>query len=247
MFKRPFDIFATAIALLVLAGCGQSNKQATPETKQTDFPGQITAGGLTSGEVMAKNGTLKAKPDAMGSPVPVTTKASAESAVPTPQQQPQGGGNPAAAQANPEGTPGIPEGSGGTVGGTQLGGTTAPAAATELPPKSSGGSTGAGGDSAASEKAAKEAEAKAKAEQEKKQLAASMDSVAQRWKETAAARGWETESQDSSGETSGTSSMGQTETSAIGLPTVLRSEKLGTAPASEDVKNPAQKPQEPSN
>lgn len=239
MLKRSHCIVASSILLLGLAGCGESQEQAK-ESHQTGFPGQFTAGGLTSGEVMAKNGTLQAKPDAQGSPVfvpakaPAQSQAAPQSAAPSPEQA-RGGSDTGTAQVKTEGTPGIPEGSGGNVSGTEMGGTTPDAAATENPPAPSSSS---GGSSAESEKASKEAEAKAKAEKEKQQLAAAMDRVAQRWQETAAQRGWQTESADSSGGT-GDMNMGQSETSAIGLPTVIRSEKLGTAPPSEDIKQPA--------
>ncbi len=235
MLKQSHRIAASLILLLGLAGCGESQEQAR-ESNQTGFPGQVTAGGLVSGDVMAKNGTLQAKPDAQGSPVFVPAKAPAQSPPAPSSEQARGGSDTGTAQVKTEGTPGIPEGSGGNVSGTEMGGTTPDAAATENPPASSGDSGGSS--SAESEKASKEAEAKAKAEKEKQQLAAAMDRVAQRWQETAAQRGWQTESADSSGGMNGMS-RGQSETSAIGLPTVVRSEKLGTAPPSEDIKQPA--------
>jgi hypothetical protein len=73
---------------LLLAGCGD---HASVERKdgilQTRLPGDVTSGGGTSGEVMARN--------------------QADGAV----------------QPGPAGTPGIPKGAGGNVGGAELGGT----------------------------------------------------------------------------------------------------------------------------
>src|SRR5690606_31111141 len=53
--------------------------------RQTQFPGQVTAGGKTSGQLMQQAGALKDNPD-------------------------------------PEGTPGIPQGSGGNTGGSAMSG-----------------------------------------------------------------------------------------------------------------------------
>ena len=238
MFKQSCKVLASSVVLvLALAGCEQAGEDRS-EVPQTEFPGQVTAGGNTSGAVMAQNGTLKAKSERMGSPVLVPVKA-AESQPPARSDTSTKGAaeNTSAAgtgQQAPEGTPGIPEGAGGNVSGTEMGGTSLGAASSEQPPapQSSGASPEA-------EKAKKDAEAKAKADKEKQQLDAAMNRVAQRWQANASARGWQTETADTSGSLG---TLRQTQTGAIGLPTIVRSEKLGTAPASEDVKQPERDP-----
>lgn len=78
--------------LAVIAGCGKETGDAG--VRQTHFPGQISAGGGSSGEVMAQ---AKQK----------------------------------TAEANPSGTPGIPEGAGGTTSGAAMGGASPGAAASQ--------------------------------------------------------------------------------------------------------------------
>lgn len=228
MSKQHAEILLSLLAALALSAC-DSASEGPRDTPQTKFPGQVSAGGGTGGEVMARNGTLQAKADAQASPVmasPQAVKPANEAAA--------GTGSAAGTGAEkPSGTPGIPGGSEGNVSGTEMGGTTPSAAGTEKqdapkPP-------------ASSEASSKEAQAKAQAEKEKQQLAASMDAVAQRWQSLASARGWQLETGADTG-SSGVSALGETQTSAIGLPTLIRSEKLGTAPPSEDVKDPAQDP-----
>ena len=92
----PTALLSLAL-LTTVAGCG--NRDREQAVNQTGFPGQITAGGGTSGEVMSRSA----------------------------QATTEGG--------NARGTPGIPQGSEGNVGGTAMGGTTggkpAPAAGTK--------------------------------------------------------------------------------------------------------------------
>lgn len=223
MSKTNYSVAFCALLVLAVSACDQNTGEER-ETRQSAFPGQVSAGGGTGGEVMAKNGTLQAKKDPMSSPVEV--KAGAPGGE---NSEASAAGSGADKQA---GTPGIPGGSEGNVGGTAMGGTTPDAAKTEDQPQPK---------PAANDPAAKEAEAKAKAEKEKQQLEASMDAVSQRWRALADARGWQSEAAADSG-SSGASTMQQTQTSAIGLPSVIRSEKLGTAPPSEDVKDPAKEP-----
>lgn len=86
MTRRSRCLGAVA-TLLALAACDASTTRGdAQQARETRFPGTITAGGGTSGEVVAAS---KAK-----------------------------GVNP-----NESGTPGIPKGAEGNVGGTQLGGT----------------------------------------------------------------------------------------------------------------------------
>jgi hypothetical protein len=80
---------ATLLSLVLLtaiAGCG--NRDREQSINQTGFPGQITAGGSSSGEVMARSA----------------------------------GGTTEGGAAR--GTPGIPQGAEGNVGGAAMGGTT---------------------------------------------------------------------------------------------------------------------------
>ena len=83
--------------------------------------------------------------------------------------------------------------------------------------------------------AAKKEQAAAQAEKEKKELAASMEKIASRWRERASANGWETHPQVSTG--------GQAPGGAGNTPPAapIRSEKAGTAPPSSDVKDPEKK------
>ena len=220
MNRQTFPIITALAVLFALSGCDKE----TPEASQTDFPGQLTAGGGTSGEVMAKIGILEAKVDPASSPVLVVAVPPAVVAAPS---APTVAGTEG---PKPAGTPGIPEGAGGTTSGPAMGGTTPAAAGTQ---RMDGVETG----TAELDKAAKEAKAKDLAEKEKRELAASMDDVAARWRANAAARGWTID-----GPSGGASAMPQTQTSAMGLPAFIRSEKLGTVPPSEDVKQPAKDP-----
>lgn len=99
--------------------------------------------------------------------------------------------------------------------------------------------------------AEKKAKADAKAATEKKQLAASMEAVAQRWRTTATERGWTVHSPTPIDAVAGISAEaaldkpsgqpgGKLGEDAAKAP--VRSEKLGTAPDSQDVK-PAAKPE----
>jgi hypothetical protein len=98
--------------------------------------------------------------------------------------------------------------------------------------------------------AAKKQQAAAQAEKEKQELAASMDKIAARWRARAADNGWKThpptpvaavpgigasEAQSSRSGQPG----GRLGDAAADMP--IRSEKSGTAPPSEDVKDPAKK------
>ncbi|WP_194721882.1 hypothetical protein [Noviherbaspirillum malthae] len=83
--------------------------------------------------------------------------------------------------------------------------------------------------------AAKKEQAAAQTEKEKKELTDSMEKIASRWRERAAANGWETHPQ--------VSATGQAPGGA-GAATAappIRSEKAGTAPPSTDVKDPEKK------
>jgi hypothetical protein len=95
--------------------------------------------------------------------------------------------------------------------------------------------------------AKKKADAAAKAEKEKKELAASMEKVASRWRERAEANGWQTHSPtpvdpipgfEASAKQSGPSGQPGGQLGKAAAAAEIRSEKIGTAPLSEDVKKP---------
>lgn len=46
---------AACVALLAAAGCDRGYRDSTAGVRQTKFPGQVTAGGSTSGQVLARN------------------------------------------------------------------------------------------------------------------------------------------------------------------------------------------------
>jgi hypothetical protein len=63
MYKKQIGRFALSLAILAGAtACGKTdgpapNTGVSPNLLQTRFPGQVTAGGGTSGEVLARSGT----------------------------------------------------------------------------------------------------------------------------------------------------------------------------------------------
>ena len=114
-------IALTGFAAITLPGCKRADTAAATGIRQTGFPGQVSAGGETSGRVIAR--TAKAAP---AGPVAATTQAPQEG---TRGQSPTG---------SVAGTPGIPEGSGGTTSGAEMGGTSPSAAATRLAPAPGG-------------------------------------------------------------------------------------------------------------
>lgn len=85
--------------------------------------------------------------------------------------------------------------------------------------------------------AAKKEQAAAQTEKEKKELAASMEKVASRWRERAAVNGWETHPPVSA---TGQAPGGAGAAGNTAAPPI-RSEKAGTAPPSPDVKDPDKK------
>lgn len=228
MINRQATSIVSALVLLAAAsGCDNASQNDMPDARQTEAPGHVTSGGGTSGEVMTKVGVLQPRKDAHSSPILVAIPPEVVAAPTAPAAAGTSG-------PKPSGTPGIPEGAGGTTSGPEMGGTTPAAAGTQ---RMSGVETG----TAELDKAAKEAKAKEAAAKEKQQLEASMERIAARWRAQAEARGWQMQSGEAA-QTSGTAALGQTQTSSMGLPTIIRSEKLGTAPPSEDVKQPARDP-----
>lgn len=98
--------------------------------------------------------------------------------------------------------------------------------------------------------AAKKQQAAEQAEKEKKELAAAMDRIGAYWRKRAAEQGWKTHPPTQVQATAGITASG-TQSGPSGQPggkqgeaaaqMPVRSEKAGTAPPSEDVKDPAKK------
>jgi hypothetical protein len=181
------------VAALLLAACG--DRQAGKDgIRQTGLPGVETAGGHTSGQVIAATATA--------GPV-----------------------NP-----GPAGTPGIPLGSEGNTGGAALGSsmpkTTNIAAATNAP-AGPAVAPATGASAAASAPLSPASAAALEAQQAQLALERVQDRVAAAWRARAATQGF--------------ASAPAAPPAAI----VVRSEKLGTAPPSADVKQPT-KPATPS-
>jgi hypothetical protein len=197
-WKRTVILPAAALALL-LGACDQDRAGADKNLK-TSFPGQVSAGGGTSGEALGRSRTTQAQ--------------------------------------MPAGTPGIPQGNEGNVGGTAMGGTTAAGAATKVPPAASAPAS-------APDPAAAKAKAEAQAALEKQKLAESMETVASHWRKQAAAKGWEAHPQvpvaaakgiGESAAQSGASGQPGGRMGAAAAEAPIRSEKAGTAPPSKDAK-----------
>jgi hypothetical protein len=171
-------------AVLALASCSRDESPL----QESGVPGHVSAGGSTSGEIIAR-----------------AKEASA-----------QGSGGP-------EGTPGIPQGSGGTTGGPNMGGSTKQQAVAGQPGQSPGTAPGD------KQSAAKET-AKAQAERQQQLLAAAMDRAAARWQER--------QGQAGPGDSAQAGDLDASKAAPVQQPP--RSEKHGSVPASEDVKQPRQ-------
>lgn len=147
--KKGTALAAAAWAAVagILGGCDGSGDN---KVKQTGFPGQVSAGGSTSGEVMARASKPANTPDPSGTPgIPqgaggntggaamggTTGSGTITGARPAPAQEGARGQSTAGA---PGGTPGIPEGSGGNTSGAGMGGTTGGAAASQAAPAPAG-------------------------------------------------------------------------------------------------------------
>jgi hypothetical protein len=138
----------------------------------------------------------------------------------------------------PSGTPGIPEGAGGTTSGPAMGGTSPGAAvAGDAPKGKMAGETPTPGPAASAAKPSAAEKAAASAQKEKQELAASMDEVSRRWRAEAAKSGWKTYPAVTHDAVGGiTASGAQEQTRAV--PPPVHSEKSGSAAPSEDVKKP---------
>jgi hypothetical protein len=202
------------LASAVLAGCDGTGSSGSPTARQTKFPGQVSSGGATGGTIMAQA-------DAARAPAAPGEQAGGAAA----GQEAMRGQAP---RGDVSGTPGIPEGAGGTPSGPAMGGTTPAAAATQTPPPASLDPQQA--------EALKKQQAAAQMEKEKLDLAHAMDRVAARWRGRAEQEGRAAPKPVPAEVLPG--SGGQAP-AAGKLP--IRSEKLGTAPLSPDVKDPAEK------
>lgn len=249
MKTRPAFAIVASLVIAAVAGCDNGDNGGNGDepvaggtgSVQTRFPGQVSAGGATSGEIMARTSKVADTRDPSGTPgIPQGSGGNTGGAAMGGTSGAEGG---ATGGLNPPprtgGTPGIPEGAGGTPSGAAMGGTSSGAAASQAEQEKV---------KLTEEQA--EAAKKEKAAKEKQQLAASMDTVAERWRSNAKARGWEISQPTSVQSTSGfdasasqSSASGQPEgrlsEAAADFP--IRSEKHGTAPPSEDAKKPAEK------
>ncbi|TFW09755.1 hypothetical protein E4K72_04360 [Oxalobacteraceae bacterium OM1] len=132
-----FTGFGLLLACAMLAGCDRGGDGAAANTgaRQTHFPGQITAGGSTSGEVLAKNSAQTANM-AGGTPgIPKGSGGNTGGAGNAPTST--SGGETTRGQAPGQGvagTPSIPGGAEGNAGGTAMGGTTPSEASTKTAP-----------------------------------------------------------------------------------------------------------------
>ena len=69
MDNRSAVLLGCCALLLGLAACGSSEQSsASAGVRQTHFPGEITAGGGTSGEVLARAGNAPTAQNASGTP-----------------------------------------------------------------------------------------------------------------------------------------------------------------------------------
>lgn len=211
---------ATVLRLLLSLGLALSAAACSPQQetgsaagasiRQTQFPGQVSAGGATSGQLMSQAGKIKDEPET-------------------------------------EGTPGIPQGSGGNTGGAAMGGEargTSPVegdehqkSANDVAPSPEPANPASNTvaqpqqEAVADEKSEAKRKAEAKAEREKQELEASMDAVTERWRIRAANNDWEPPSPPLVDTTAGVAGQ-----PGSVPPQFMRSEKHGSAPASSDIK-----------
>lgn len=132
-------------SLMLMAGLSACDRNdPTRNVNQTKFPGQVTAGGGTGGEIMARSSAAATKsqpvagtpgiPQGAGGTTGGTATAGSAGATVAPATAGQEGlRGQAPGGTGVAGTPGIPEGAGGTPSGAEMGGTTPGAAATQIP------------------------------------------------------------------------------------------------------------------
>jgi hypothetical protein len=234
-------------ALLMLAGCGDHGGAGSRPVSQaeTHFPGMVTAGGGTSGEVMKQSG------EKVGASMPAGTPGTPRGMEGNTGGTAMGGTTPsgAAAGAAPkgamagerkiEGAPDAAKGSTGEAAPTAgKPGERAQAGAATPQQQIAGQPAPAGKEGAGANPApAAKPDAAAQAEKEKQELAASMDKVAANWRAAAAKNNWTTHPATPVQPAAGIAASAQQPQGASAPPPV-KSEKAGNAPVSEDVKRP---------
>lgn len=183
MSKAKVVLYVVAAGMLLgLPGCDRRT-QSDVGAAQTKFPGQVSAGGGSSGEVLGRVGPTKDATYAGGTPGIAGGSGGNTGGAATGGSVQESGRGPSQGVTAPGpgpqagGTPGIPGGSGGTTGGTATAGTgqNAAQAAPAATPQDAA--------------AAKKAQAAAQAEKDKQALLASMDAVAGRWRSNASTHG----------------------------------------------------------
>jgi hypothetical protein len=141
--KSPIKrIPVVGFSLMLLAGLSACDRNdPTHNVNQTKFPGQVTAGGSTSGEIMARTnrpttvsnstgGTPGIPKGSGGTTGGVSTQPAADAMTPSASGK-EGERGQSPGGTGVAGTPGIPEGSGGTTSGAEMGGTTPGAAGSQ--------------------------------------------------------------------------------------------------------------------
>jgi hypothetical protein len=140
--NKKFGFLRYGLSIVWLCGLAACDREGgSHEVRQTKFPGQFSAGGGTSGEVMARNSTATSGRASSGTPgIPQGAGGNTGGAA-------MGGavaGSTASGQegvrgqtpggTGVSGTPGIPEGAGGNPSGAAMGGTTPGAAGSQVAP-----------------------------------------------------------------------------------------------------------------
>lgn len=193
---------------LGVSACAPSHDGAAGKSsvRQTQFPGQVSAGGQTSGQLMQDAGAMKETPDPEGTP-----------------GIPQGaGGNTGGAAMGGEARGTSP------VKGTEhRDSTEEPEPLPERPLQPSQSLPEAAPDPKSEAKRKEEA----KAVREKQELEASMDAVAVRWHARAASNGWSPLLAPPVDTSAGVAGQPGSVPARF-----MRTEKEGTAPASADIK-----------
>jgi hypothetical protein len=231
-----------ALFALALAGCGEHGGGNTASgARQTHFPGMVTAGGSTSGEVMKQSG------EKVSAAMPAGTPGIPGGAGGTTSGPAMGGTTPGASVAGqaPKGAmAGERQISGEPSGAKGASGEAAPAAGTADERAQAGAATpqqtlpGQPAPAAAESKPAAKPDAAAQAQKEKQELAAKMDDVAAHWRSDAAKNGWPLHPATSVQPAAGIAASGAQAQSGASPAPAVRSEKSGNAAPSEDVKRP---------
>ena len=167
----------------------------------------------------------------------------------------EGGRKPA--DPGPAGTPGIPLGSGGNTGGTEMGAVVMGDPTTGLPGSTAGSAPRAAASGAAPAAAPASSVAPVPSETQRAEmaLATTIDAVAQRWRTRAAAQGWPMypptpvdplASIEASATGSAPSGQPQGRLTGPGAAAPMTSEKDGSAAPSPDVKQATKPPTQPS-